>query len=78
VDGGLTIYPQRYATEPDMKPFTAIATAVLSLIAILQLIRFMLAWEVSVNGMSIPVWASGIAFVVLAGLALMLWRESRA
>ena len=60
-----------------MKPFTALSIALLALVAILQLIRFILGWEVLVNGLAIPVWASAIAFVVAAGLATMLWRESR-
>ena len=58
-----------------MKPFTLIAIVVFSLVALLQLLRFILNWEVTVNGVAIPVWASGIAFVVAATLALMLWRE---
>ncbi len=61
-----------------MKPFTAISIVVFSLIAILQLLRFVLGWEVSVNGFAVPVWVSGMAFVVLGGLAVMLWRETRA
>jgi hypothetical protein len=59
------------------KPFTVIATVLLSLIAILQLLRFILGWEVTVHGVSVPVWASGIAFVVAAGLAVMVWLEMR-
>jgi hypothetical protein len=55
-----------------------LATILLSLIAILQLIRFVQGWEVSINGVIVPVWLSGIAFVVLAAIAAMLWRESRA
>lgn len=61
-----------------MKPFTTLATILLSLIAILQLIRFVQGWEVVVNGATIPVWVSGLAFVIAGGLAVMLWRESRA
>jgi hypothetical protein len=61
-----------------MKPFTTIATVVLSLIAIVQLARFIQGWEVLVNGVEIPVWLSGIAFIVTGGLAVMLWLESRA
>ena len=57
------------------KPFTLIAVVLLSLIAVLQLLRFALGWEVMVNGISIPVWASLIAFLVAAGLAVMVWRE---
>jgi hypothetical protein len=60
-----------------MKTFTAITIAVLSLVAVVQLTRLVLGWEISVNGTIIPLWASGIALVVSAGLAFMLWRESR-
>ena len=60
-----------------MKPFTLLAIVLLSLIAIMQLARFILGWEVSVNGVAIPAWASAVAFLVAGGLALMLWRESR-
>lgn len=60
-----------------MKPFTTIAVVVFSLIALLQLLRFVSGWEVTVNGIVIPVWASGIAFVIAAALAAMVWREAR-
>ncbi len=59
------------------KPFTVIAIVLLSLIALLQLLRFILGWEVTVHGVSVPVWASGIAFVVAAGLAVMVRLEMR-
>jgi hypothetical protein len=57
------------------KPYTIVAVVLLSLIAVMQLLRFTLGWEVMVNGISIPVWASGIAFLVAGGLAVMVWRE---
>ena len=60
-----------------MKPFTVLAIVLLALIAVLQLMRFIMGWEVLVNGVAIPPWASGVAFVVAGGLAAMLWRESR-
>ena len=59
------------------KPFTVVAIGLYALIAVLQLLRFVLGWEVTVNGLSIPVWASGIAFLVAAGLAAMVWLEAR-
>ena len=61
-----------------MKPFTTLAVIILSIISLLQLTRFVQGWEVSINGVIVPVWLSGLAFVVFAGLAAMLWRESRA
>lgn len=60
-----------------MKPFTTIAALLLGLIALLQGMRFALAWTVTVNGLSIPLWASAMAFVVAGRLAIMLWREGR-
>ena len=59
------------------KPFSMVAVALFSLIAVLQLLRFILGWEVTVNGVSVPVWVSGIACVIAAGLAVMVWRETR-
>jgi hypothetical protein len=60
-----------------MKPFTTIAVVVLSLVALLQLLRFVAGWELTVDGIAVPVWASGIAFVIAAVLAAMVWREAR-
>lgn len=59
-----------------MKPFTMVAVVVFSLVALLQLLRVVLGWEITVNGILIPLWASVIACVVAATLALMLWRET--
>ena len=58
-----------------MKPFTTIAVIVFSLVAVLQLLRVVMGWEVTINGIAIPIWASVVAFVVAAALAAMLWRE---
>ena len=33
----------------------------------LQLLRFILGWEVTLNGAIVPVWASGVAFVIVGG-----------
>ena len=59
-----------------MKPFSTIASVVFALVALVQLLRFVLGWEVVVNGLSLPLWASAVAFVVAAGLAAMVWREA--
>ena len=59
------------------KPFTLTAVVVFSLVSLLQLLRLMLGWEITINGIAIPLWVSGVAFVVAAALAVMVWRESR-
>ncbi|MCA1714881.1 MAG: hypothetical protein LC715_07170 [Gammaproteobacteria bacterium] len=60
-----------------MKPVTAITVLFLALLSLLQLGRVVLGWEVIVNGVAIPLWASGVACLVAAALALLLWRQSR-
>lgn len=59
-----------------MKPFTYTAMFLFALISLLQLLRVVMGWEVMVNGMLVPLWASGIAFVVAGTMALLLWREA--
>jgi len=59
------------------KPFTVLAVIVLALVSLLQLLRLVLGWAITINDVAIPLWASGIAFLVAAGLAAMVWRESR-
>jgi hypothetical protein len=61
-----------------MKPFTFLAVLLLSVIAVLQLTRLLLGWPILINGVAIPIWASAVAFVVVGGIAAMLWRETRA
>lgn len=60
-----------------MKPFTTVAVVIFSIVALLQLLRVALGWEVTVNGFHVPLWASVIAFAVAATLAFMLSREAR-
>jgi hypothetical protein len=43
-----------------MKPFTRVAVVVLWLIALLQLSRFIAGWEITLNGLPVPLWLSGL------------------
>ena len=58
-----------------MKPFTTVAAVLLAFIAAMQLLRFVLAWPITVNGYDVPTWASAVAFLVAGGLSIMVWRE---
>ena len=60
-----------------MKPVQTLVVVFLSLLSLVQLSRVLLGWSVVVNGYAVPLWASGVAFVVAGGLALLLWREAR-
>jgi hypothetical protein len=58
-----------------MRPFTTIAAVLLGFIALMQGVRFALDWPISVAGVDIPRWASAIACLALAWIAVMTWRE---
>jgi hypothetical protein len=60
-----------------LKPISIVAVVIFSLVALVHLVRIALGWEVTVNGISIPMWASVIACAVSAALAFMLWRQPR-
>jgi hypothetical protein len=62
--------------EANMKPFSSIAAVVFGLVALMQLLRLALGWSVVINGVNIPLWASAVACLVAAGLAVMVWRET--
>jgi hypothetical protein len=59
-----------------MKPFATATAIILALVAIVHVVRLLVGWSVSVNGIDIPMWASVIAVVVAGGLAAGLWKES--
>jgi hypothetical protein len=57
--------------------YARLATVIFGIIALLQLLRAVAGWPVTVGRMEMPIWPSWVAFVVAAGLA---WRgfESKA
>jgi len=60
-----------------MKPFTSLAILFFALIGLLHLLRMAMHWTVVINGMTVPLWASAIGFLVASILSIMLWRENR-
>lgn len=60
-----------------MKPVTTLCIVFLGLLSAAQQVRFVQGWDVLVNGVPVPTWASGIASLVAGALAILLRRESR-
>lgn len=54
-----------------------VASIVFGLISIAHLIRLIIRLEVLVSGYLIPLWPSALAFLVLGGLSLWLWKLAR-
>jgi hypothetical protein len=60
-----------------MKPFTTAAVVVFTLVGLLQLLRIVLGWVVTVNAFVVPMSLSVLICAIAASLATMLWRENR-
>jgi hypothetical protein len=60
-----------------MKTGTKLAIAIFALVALAHLLRLLTQAEVTLNGAVVPQWVSGLGTLVPAGLAWLLWRESR-
>ena len=58
-----------------MKPAALAATAVLSLVAVLHVLRLMFQVEFTLGTVVIPMWASVPAALILGALAAWLWKE---
>ena len=65
--------------EADMRQrtFSLIAGVVLGLIALGHVLRIVLGWSFMVQDFSVPMWASGVAVVILGYLAYEGFRLAR-
>jgi hypothetical protein len=54
-----------------------VASIVFGLMALGQLVRLAIRPEVLVVGHLMPLWPSALAFVILGGLSLWMWKLAR-
>ena len=54
-----------------------VASIIFGLMSLAQLLRLLIQPEVLVAGNQLPLWPSALAFVVLGGLSIWLWKLSR-
>jgi hypothetical protein len=57
------------------KPASFVAAILFWLIALAQLLRVLFRVEVTAGSVTIPLWISIVAFIVLVVLGIWLWRE---
>lgn len=60
-----------------MNPGTLLATVLLAAVAVAHLLRLIFGWQVTIADAVIPMWASGVAFVVTALAVVLLWKGAR-
>jgi len=53
-----------------MRRYELVSGTMFAILSLIQLARTVLALPVQVDGLSVPVWPSGIAFLITAGLAI--------
>lgn len=53
-----------------MRTYVIVSAVVFDFITAVQLVRLFLGWPVQVAGFSVPVWASGIAALIVGSLAV--------
>jgi hypothetical protein len=59
-----------------MRRYELVSGILFSIIALAQLARTLLGWPVQVDGFNVPVWCSGVAFVITASLAVWAFRST--
>ncbi len=59
-----------------MRRYELVSGAFFCLLAAVQLIRTVMRWPVQVDGITVPVWASVIAFGIASTLAIWAFRTA--
>ena len=59
-----------------MRRYELVSGIFFSILALAQLTRTLLGWPVQVAGFTVPVWFSGVAFLIAGGLALWAFRAA--
>ena len=62
----------------EAKSYSRLAAVIFAVIALLQLVRALSGWEITLNGMPVPVWPSWLACAVALVLAWLGFTASRA
>lgn len=47
-----------------------------TIVALAQITRTVLGWTLQIDGVRVPVWVSGVAFVITGGLAIWAFRSA--
>ena len=60
-----------------MRRYDLVSGILFTIIALAQLTRTVLGWAVEIEGFSVPVWLSGVAFLISGCLAVWAFRSAR-
>jgi hypothetical protein len=70
------MYRSHLEMDMTVRTFCTLAAAIFALIALLQLVRIVMGWSVTLNGVDVPFWASWIAVIVAGALSAVGFRAA--
>ena len=59
-----------------MKRYEMVSGVFFAIVSLVQLARTVLGWPISINGIDIPVWCSGLAFMIAGAFAIWAFRSA--
>ena len=59
-----------------MRRYEIVSGTIFAIVSLLQLTRIVMGWPVQIDLFTVPVWFSGIAFVVTGALSIWAFRSS--
>jgi hypothetical protein len=60
-----------------MRRYELVSGVIFTLMAFVQLLRTLLGWPVQVDLFTVPVWLSGVAFLITGGMAIWAFRSAK-
>jgi len=59
-----------------MRRYELVSGIFFTILALAQLTRAVLGWPVQVDGFTVPIWVSGVAFLIAGSLAMWAFRSA--
>jgi hypothetical protein len=60
-----------------MRRYELVSGIIFTVMAFVQLLRTVLGWPVQVDLFTVPVWFSGVAFLITGGMAIWAFRSAK-
>lgn len=60
-----------------MRRYELVSGIIFAIVSLGQLTRVLMGWPVQIDLFTVPIWISGVAFLVAAGLAIWAIRVAR-
>jgi hypothetical protein len=60
-----------------MRRYEFVSGIIFTIVAFVQLLRTVLGWPVQIDLFTVPVWLSGVAFLIAGSMAIWAFRSGR-